>query len=159
MIKENSSIQAFKVWIFPSLVSIVSLLIWNDVNEIKADVKALMAQSNIDKTRIDNLERVVYKTAASFPNSVPITPIVFRNVATLPNNKFNIENENIYKLSYLFIGSLIGLLFFTLPNFKKNISGYLMYWKAESWNSHYDGYKHYFLKKYGKIFLSGKNSL
>lgn len=95
MIKENSSIQAFKVWIFPSLVSIVSLLIWNDVNEIKADVKALMAQSNIDKTRIDNLERVVYKTAASFPNSVPITPIVFRNVATLPNNKFNIENEKV----------------------------------------------------------------
>ena len=61
MIKENSSIQAFKVWIFPSLVSIVSLLIWNDVNEIKADVKALMAQSNIDKTRIDNLERQVFK--------------------------------------------------------------------------------------------------
>lgn len=95
MIKENSSIQAFKVWIFPSLVSIVSLLIWNDVNEIKADVKALMAQSNIDKTRIDNLERVVYKTAASFPNSVPITPIVFRNMAILPNNKFNIENEKV----------------------------------------------------------------
>jgi len=95
MTKENSSIQAFKVWIFPSLVSIVSLLIWNDVNEIKADVKALMAQSNIDKTRIDNLERVVFKTAASFPNSVPITPIVFRNVATLPNNKFNIENEKV----------------------------------------------------------------
>ena len=72
---------------------------------------------------------------------------------------FNIENENIYKLSYLFIGSITGLLFFTLPNFKKNISGYLMYWKAESWNSHYDGYKHYFLKKYGKIFLSGKEGV
>ena len=95
MIKENSSIQAFKVWIFPSLVSIVSLLIWNDVNEIKADVKALMAQSNIDKTRIDNLERVVYKTAASFPTKIPVTPIVFRNMAILPNNKFNIENEKV----------------------------------------------------------------
>ena len=95
MIKENSSIQAFKVWIFPSLVSIVSLLIWNDVNEIKADVKALMAQSNIDKTRIDNLERVVYKTTTSFPTKIPVTPTVFKNVATLPNNKFNIENEKV----------------------------------------------------------------
>lgn len=56
-------IQSLKVWIFPSLVSLISLLIWNDVNEIKADVKSLMAQSNIDKTRIDNLERQVYKSS------------------------------------------------------------------------------------------------
>lgn len=95
MKQENPAIQAFKVWIFPSLVSIISLLIWNDVNEIKADVKMLMAQSNIDKTRIDNLERVVYKTAASFPNRVPVISIVFRNMAILPNNKFNIENEKV----------------------------------------------------------------
>lgn len=69
MATENSSIAAFKVWIFPSLVSLVSLLIWNDVNEIKADVKLLMAQSNIDKTRIDNLERQLFKAA-----SVPVAP-------------------------------------------------------------------------------------
>lgn len=93
--KENSSVEAFKVWIFPSLVSIVSLLIWNDVNEIKADVKALMAQSNIDKTRIDNLERVVYKTAASFPTT-PSIPLVFKDVAILPNNKLIIRNEKVF---------------------------------------------------------------
>jgi hypothetical protein len=92
--KENSSVEAFKVWIFPSLVSIVSLLIWNDVNEIKADVKALMAQSNVDKTRIDNLERVVYKTAASFPTT-PSIPLVFKDVAILPNNKLIIRNEKV----------------------------------------------------------------
>ena len=69
MATENSPIAAFKVWIFPSLVSLVSLLIWNDVNEIKADVKLLMAQSNIDKTRIDNLERQLFKAA-----SVPVAP-------------------------------------------------------------------------------------
>jgi hypothetical protein len=71
MTRENPSIAAFKVWIFPSLVSLVSLLIWNDVNEIKADVKLLMAQSNIDKTRIDNLERQVYKSTLAFPG-VPV---------------------------------------------------------------------------------------
>ena len=95
MTRETISIAAFKVWIFPTLVSLVSLLIWNDVNEIKSDVKLLMAQSNIDKTRIDNLERVVYKTAASSPTSVPITPAVFKDVAVLPNNKLIIRNEKV----------------------------------------------------------------
>ena len=95
MIKSNPTLEAFKVWTFPTLVSILAMMIWNDVNEIKSDVKVLMAQSNIDKTRIDNLERVVYKTAASFPTRIPITPIVFKNVAILPNNKFNIENEKV----------------------------------------------------------------
>jgi ureidoglycolate hydrolase len=63
----KEQIEAFKVWIFPSLVSILAMMIWNDVNEIKSDVKALMAQSNVDKTRIDNLERNVFKTQASAP--------------------------------------------------------------------------------------------
>ena len=92
---ESLNLRDVKVWIFPSLVSLVSLLIWSDVTEIKADLKVLMAQSNIDKTRIDNLERVVYKTAASFPTNIPVKPMVFKNVATLPNNKFNIENEKV----------------------------------------------------------------
>ena len=92
---ENPNLKSIKVWIFPSLVSLVALLIWSDVNEIKGDVKALMAQSNIDKTRIDNLERVVYKTTASFPTSVPITPAVFKDVAVLPNNKLIIRNEKV----------------------------------------------------------------
>jgi hypothetical protein len=92
--QENvSGVSAFKVWIFPSLVSIVSLLIWNDVNEIKADVKALMAQSNIDKTRIDNLERLVYKKTASLPFDLPSTDLEMESYAILPNRK-TIKNKN-----------------------------------------------------------------
>ena len=71
MTRENPSISSIKAWIFPTLVSLVSLLIWNDVNEIKTDVKSLMAQSNIDKTRIDNLERQLFKAATS-PSSPSI---------------------------------------------------------------------------------------
>lgn len=71
-------------------------MIWHDVNEIKADVKALMAQSNIDKTRIDNLERMIYKstepTKTSFNDYQQI-------VAILPNNNFDLkqkkENEKV----------------------------------------------------------------
>jgi hypothetical protein len=87
MTRENPSVAAFKVWIFPSLVSLVSLLIWNDVNEIKADVKLLMAQSNIDKTRIDNIERQLYKTADA-PIAPTREPVDYQQlVAVLPDNK------------------------------------------------------------------------
>ena len=49
-----------KIWLFPSLVTILGTLIWRDIAEMKSDIKELLAQSNIDKTRIDNLERIVY---------------------------------------------------------------------------------------------------
>jgi hypothetical protein len=89
MVKESTAIQSVKSWIFPSLVSIVSIMIWNDVNEIKADVKALMAQSNIDKTRIDNLERQVYKVSSASIPSIPSIPKsqLSTNVAILPKEE------------------------------------------------------------------------
>jgi hypothetical protein len=86
-------IENFKVWIFPSLVSILAMMIWNDVNEIKLDVKALMAQSNVDKTRIDNLERIVYKKTASLPFNLPSTDLELESYAILPNNRKTIKNE------------------------------------------------------------------
>jgi len=86
-------IQNFKVWIFPSLVSILAMMIWNDVSTIKADVKALMAQSNIDKTRIDNLERIVYKKTASLPFDLPSREVELETYAILPNRK-TIKNKN-----------------------------------------------------------------
>jgi len=87
MKQENPAIVAFKVWIFPSLVSLLGLLIWHDVNEVKADVKALMAQSNIDKTRIDNLERLVFKATTSAPVAPIEEPIITNRYAIVPDNK------------------------------------------------------------------------
>ena len=86
-------IENFKIWIFPSLVSILAVMIWNDVSTIKADVKALMAQSNIDKTRIDNLERLIYKKTASIPINLPSTDLELESYAILPNRK-TIKNKN-----------------------------------------------------------------
>jgi len=48
-----------KTWLFPSIVTLLGTLIWRDMQEMRNDVKALLAQSNVDKTRIDNLERQV----------------------------------------------------------------------------------------------------
>lgn len=66
----TNQFQSLKAYVFPALVSILGMMIWNDVTEIKADVKALMAQSNIDKTRIDALERVVY-SKTTFRGQIP----------------------------------------------------------------------------------------
>jgi hypothetical protein len=78
--QKNSMANAIKVYVFPSLVTIISMLIWRDISELRADVKALLAQSNIDKTRIDNLvndvkaiETVLYnrKTATNATFFIP----------------------------------------------------------------------------------------
>ena len=48
-----------KTWLFPSIVTLLGTLIWRDMQEMRDDIKSLLAQSNVDKTRIDNLERQV----------------------------------------------------------------------------------------------------
>jgi hypothetical protein len=58
---KNSALDEVKAWLFPSIVGILGIIIWQDIKEIKSDIKSLIAQSNIDKTRIDNLERIIYK--------------------------------------------------------------------------------------------------
>jgi hypothetical protein len=57
--KKNDPVSIIKVWLFPAMVMILSTIIWQDVKELKNDVKQLLAQSNIDKTRIDALERQI----------------------------------------------------------------------------------------------------
>jgi hypothetical protein len=82
----ESALAQFKSWIFPGIVSILGMMIWQDVTEIKADVKALMAQSNIDKTRIDALERQVYKTSSykiPFPIDNPPKETKIQQVAIM----------------------------------------------------------------------------
>jgi len=55
----RTAIEQVKLWLFPSVMSLLAAVIWQDVNEIKSDVKALIAQSAADKTRIDNLEKQI----------------------------------------------------------------------------------------------------
>lgn len=56
---KQSALNALKVYLFPTLVTILAMLIWRDVTELRNDIKALLAQSNIDKTKIENLEKDV----------------------------------------------------------------------------------------------------
>lgn len=52
---KGSMVTTIKLYIFPALVTVISMLIWRDISELRSDVKSLLAQSNVDKTRIDNL--------------------------------------------------------------------------------------------------------
>lgn len=102
MEKKESIGEQVRKWIFPSLMSLLSLLIWSivndiksDISDVKADIKALMAQSNIDKTRIDNLERQLYKNnTASYPSMPPDPePELTKRVAVLPKeDKLYVKN-------------------------------------------------------------------
>lgn len=44
----------------------------SDIADVKADIKVLMAQSNIDKTRIDNIERQIFKSSTK---NIPMVPV------------------------------------------------------------------------------------
>lgn len=71
----TTQLEKIKLWVFPGLASILGIMIWNTVVEIKTDMKFLMAQTGADHVRIDNLERVVYgkTTEASTDHRYPPT--------------------------------------------------------------------------------------
>jgi hypothetical protein len=56
---KQSITNTLKIYVFPALVTILATLIWRDVTEMRNDVKMLLAQSNIDKTKIETLEKDV----------------------------------------------------------------------------------------------------
>jgi hypothetical protein len=96
MTKQQGSVIAdVKTWLFPTAVTVIGIFagmtlkdIKDDLAEVKADVKALMVQSSVDKTRIDNLEREVYEHRGGKTASFPMQDIPRANVyAVLPSNK------------------------------------------------------------------------
>ncbi len=84
-----------KSWLFPGLVGILATIIWQDVKEIKTDVKALIAQSNKDMIRIDNLEREMYGKPVSKSSDQPekSLPMITILPVFIP-----IKEEDLYRL-------------------------------------------------------------
>ena len=65
---KSSMSNTLKIYVFPALVTILATLIWRDVTEMRTDVKMLLAQSNIDKTKIEQLEKDVRSLEQSVYN-------------------------------------------------------------------------------------------
>jgi hypothetical protein len=74
MQQKNDSVTAVKTWLFPAVVTILSTVIWQDIKELKNDVKQLLAQSNIDKTRIDALQKQIDVLNQNILQSNPLNP-------------------------------------------------------------------------------------
>ena len=90
----DNTIEQLKAYLFPTAITILSVIIWHDVSEMKADVKQLIVQSNVDKTRIDNLERQVYKTGLRVPtppSKLPMQVDMRQVVAIKPD-----EDDKVY---------------------------------------------------------------
>jgi hypothetical protein len=80
---KGSMVTTIKLYLFPALVTVISMLIWRDISELRSDVKALLAQSNIDKTRIDNLT-----------NDVKALEIIIYNRKVTTNASFLIPDHD-----------------------------------------------------------------
>jgi hypothetical protein len=100
----SPAIDKIKVWLFPTMVTVIGFFIWQEIKEIKSDVKALLAQSNIDKTRIDNLERMLYpiqSPTSKNPTDPRPTPIKFIMTEFIPAKNEMDEEEGSEKRYYI----------------------------------------------------------
>lgn len=82
-------ISIVKSWASPALIAVIGMLLWRDLSELRSDVKILLEQSYIDKTRIDQLERRLesledhyWKRASN--NSKPEVPVNQKQPAIKP---------------------------------------------------------------------------
>ena len=107
---KSQIISVLKEWASPTLICIVGMLLFRDVTEMRTDVKTLLSQSYVDKTRIDNLEkrmdqleRKIYIQATNLPGSIPIgnseklpIPEMFASVVAIKSEKYkkNVLTKN-----------------------------------------------------------------
>lgn len=56
---ESKMLDMIKIWLFPSLISILGWFLINSVNEMKADIKKLLAQASADQVQIEFLQKEV----------------------------------------------------------------------------------------------------
>jgi hypothetical protein len=86
---KSSVINTVKAYLFPSLVSILAMMIWRDVNELRSDVKLLLAESNSNRVKVENLEKQVQQ----------LNQAVFkmpRPISSLPKNNGNQRFSDVY---------------------------------------------------------------
>jgi hypothetical protein len=105
MATSTSLADKVKIWLFPSLMGILGMLIWSDLQTIKTNLATALTQTTTDKANIENLnnrvnrlENFVYKTPlnqddsnkqkqASIPTSNDTLPTFQKIVATKPDER------------------------------------------------------------------------
>lgn len=55
----TSTIDLIKAWVSPALISIIGLLLWRDLSEMRQDIRVLLSNQSVVAVRVDHLEKVV----------------------------------------------------------------------------------------------------
>lgn len=70
----NTIIDQVKIWITPSVITILGTMIWADMQEMKSDIKSLLKESSSQEAKIKSLEQdmnliksMYFKRQASIP--------------------------------------------------------------------------------------------
>ena len=95
---KNSIGNSIKLYFFPSLVTILAMLIWRDVSELRSDVKALLAQSNVDKTEILNLKKDVQMIQSQLFKQTAMSDAVDNNSLVAYRDKY-FKHEEIFDIN------------------------------------------------------------
>lgn len=53
----TSIIDKIKIWASPAILSVLGMMIWADITEMKRDIKRLLEVSSAQQARIESLER------------------------------------------------------------------------------------------------------
>lgn len=97
---------AVKAWLTPLLIIAVATFLYDDITELKADVKTLLAQSSADAVKIEYLEmeikdlkQKVYSSNDKPSNKDENFPNKTEFVAILPNKDDSSEYRTVYYTS------------------------------------------------------------
>jgi len=107
---KNSVANAIKIYFFPSIVTILAMMIWRDVTELRADVKQLLAESNSNKAKVENLERQVQqlnqavfkipRTAGNIPQPFDNQHSGLRSYAILTKDEYDyVKKQTPFKIN------------------------------------------------------------
>ena len=69
---DQKAINSLKSYLAPTLLSIIGVLVWKDVSEMKSDIKTLLTTQSANEVRINNLEREIQqlKALVYYPKTV-----------------------------------------------------------------------------------------
>ena len=79
-IKNDVIITTIKAWLTPILISIVGIMLWSQLSELKEDVKKLLAYQAANDVKVSMLEKEIdilrekYDAQTRYSNFNPTTP-------------------------------------------------------------------------------------
>ncbi len=89
---DDSIIEKLKSYLFQPLLTILMGVLTIFINDIRTDLKQAMIQVNVDKSRIDNLERSVYGLQKPTTKTNIISPDTYKEYLAL-DRLFRHEEE------------------------------------------------------------------